>query len=321
MCEEQSMRISSVKIDISNEDILSIINEFVNVEPLKINEVIINQNITIKGKFESKIEINFEIVLEISEVKEKELALKVSKVKLSKIGIFRPIRSFVLKKGFQLINLDGLYSEKDKVIINLNRLLKDITFFDFNLSDVYVKKNEVKVEIQDIKISIKGEIIKALEEEIKEEIEENIPINKIEDSYNKGREVIKEKIPKNIRGVSDYLLIIPDLITLIYRLLKDNRVSIKTKLIISASLAYTCFPSDLIPDKIPFIGKIDDIAVMFFALSKIATDVPPNIILENWAGDDNLIESLKVGLGCVKDIFGVKNVEKIYNLIEELKTL
>ena len=53
MCEEQSMRISSVKIDISNEDILSIINEFVNVEPLKINEVIINQNITIKGKFES----------------------------------------------------------------------------------------------------------------------------------------------------------------------------------------------------------------------------------------------------------------------------
>ena len=94
------MRISSVKIDISNEDILSIINEFVNVEPLKINEVIINQNITIKGKFESKIEINFEIVLEISEVKEKELALKVSKVKLSKIGIFRPIRSFILKKGF-----------------------------------------------------------------------------------------------------------------------------------------------------------------------------------------------------------------------------
>ncbi len=315
------MRISSVKIDISNEDILSIINEFVNVELLKINEVIINQNITIKGKFESKIEINFEIVLEISEVKEKELALKVSKVKLSKIGIFRPIRSFVLKKGFQLINLDGLYSEKDKVIINLNRLLKDITFFDFNLADVYVKKNEVKVEIQDIKISIKGEIIKALEEEIKEEIEENIPINKIEDSYNKGREVIKEKIPKNIRGVSDYLLIIPDLITLIYRLLKDNRVSIKTKLIISASLAYTCFPSDLIPDKIPFIGKIDDIAVMFFALSKIATDVPPNIILENWAGDDDLIESLKVGLGFVKDIFGVKNVEKIYNLIEELKTL
>lgn len=316
------MRISSVKIDISNEDILSIINEFVNVEPLKINEVIINQNITIKGKFESKIEINFEIVLEISEVKEKELALKVSKVKLSKIGIFRPIRSFVLKKGFQLINLDGLYSEKDKVIINLNKLLKDITFFDFNLADVYVKKNEVKVEIQDIKISIKGEIIKALEEEeIKEEVEENIPINKIEDSYNKGREVIKEKIPKNIRGVSDYLLIIPDLITLIYRLLKDNRVSIKTKLIISASLAYTCFPSDLIPDKIPFIGKIDDIAVLFFALDRIAKDVPSNVILENWAGNDDLIEILKVGLDYVKDIFGVKNVEKLYDIVEEMTTL
>ena len=316
------MRISSLKIDISNEDILSIINEFVNIESIKINEVIINQNIIIKGKFENKIEINFEIALEISEVKEKELALKVAKVKLSKISIFRPIRSFVLKKGFQLINLEGLYSEKDKVIINLSKLLKDITFFDFNLADVYVKKNEVKVEIQDIKVSIKGEIIKALEEEeTKEEVKENIPINKIEDSYNKGREVIKEKMPKNIKKISDYLLVIPDLITLIYRLLKDNRVSIKTKLTISAALAYTCFPSDLLPDKIPFVGKIDDVAVIFFALSKIATDVPSNVILENWAGNDYLIECLKVGLSCVKDIFGVKNVEKIYNLIEELKAL
>ena len=60
------MRISSLKIDISNEDILSIINEFVNIESIKINEVIINQNIIIKGKFENKIEINFEIALEIS---------------------------------------------------------------------------------------------------------------------------------------------------------------------------------------------------------------------------------------------------------------
>jgi len=128
-------------------------------------------------------------------------------------------------------------------------------------------------------------------------------------------------MPKNIKKISDYLLVIPDLITLIYRLLKDNRVSIKTKLTISAALAYTCFPSDLLPDKIPFVGKIDDVAVIFFALSKIATDVPSNVILENWAGNDDLIEILKVGLSCVKDIFGVKNVEKIYNLIEELKAL
>ncbi|MDY4077796.1 MAG: DUF1232 domain-containing protein [Clostridium sp.] len=316
------MRISSVKVDISNEDILSIIEELLNVEGLKINELIVEQNIQIKGTYENKIKINFEGILEITEVKEKKLVLRLSKIKLSKLGIFRPIRSFILKKVFKFINLDGLFSDRDKIVIDLERLLKDITFVDFNISDVYIKGNVVKVEIEDIKFSIKGESIKTLEkDENEEEVKEDIQINKIEGTYNKGRNVIKEKLPQKVKEISDYLFIVPDLITLIYRLLKDNRVSIKTKLIVSASLAYTCFPSDLIPDKIPFIGKIDDIAVLFFALDRIAKDVPSNVILENWAGNDDLIEILKVGIDYVKDIFGVKNIEKLYEIVEEMATL
>ena len=316
------MRISSVKVDISNEDILSIIEEFLNVEGLKVNELIVKQNIQIKGTYENKIRINFEVILEISEVKEKKLVLRLGKVKVSKLMVFRPIRSFILKKGFKFINLDGLFSDRDKIVIDLERLLKDINFVDFNISDVYIKGNVVKVEIEDIKFSMKGEFIKTLEkEENKEEVKEDIQINKIEGAYNKGRNVIKEKLPQKVKGISDYLFIVPDLITLIYRLLKDNRVSIKTKLTVSASLAYTCFPSDLIPDKIPFIGKIDDIAVLFFALDRIAKDVPSNVILENWAGNDDLIEILKVGLDYVKDIFGVKNIEKLYDIVEEMSTL
>ncbi|MCI6189989.1 MAG: DUF1232 domain-containing protein [Clostridium sp.] len=316
------MRISSVKVDISNEDILSIIEEFLNVEGLKVNELIVKQNIQIKGTYENKIRINFEVILEISEVKEKKLVLRLAKVKVSKFGIFRPIRSFVVKKAFKFINLDGLFSDRDKIVIDLERLLKDITFVDFNISDVYIKGNVVKVEIEDIKFSMKGEFIKTLEEdENEEEVKEDIQINKIEGAYNKGRNVIKEKLPQKVKEISDYLFIVPDLITLIYRLLKDNRVSIKTKLIVSASLTYTCFPSDLIPDKIPFIGKIDDIAVLFFALDRIAKDVPSNVILENWAGNDDLIEILKVGLDYVKDIFGVKNIEKLYDIVEEMSTL
>lgn len=316
------MRISSVKIDISNEDILSIIEEFLNVEGLKINELIVEKNIIIKGTYENKIKINFEGILEITEVKEKKLVLRLAKVKVSKLGIFRLIRSFILKKAFKFINLDGLFSDRDKIVIDLERLLKDITFVDFNISDVYIKGNVVKVEIEDIKFSIKGELIKTLEkDENKEEVKEDIKINKIEGTYNKGRNVIKEKLPQKVKEISDYLFIVPDLITLIYRLLKDNRVSIKTKLTVSASLAYTCFPSDLIPDKIPFIGKIDDIAVLFFALDRIAKDVPSNVILENWAGNDDLIEILKVGIDYVKDIFGVKNVEKLYDIVEEMATL
>ena len=315
------MRISSVKIDISNEDILSIINEFIDIEGLKINELTVDENIIINGRYENKIGINFQGILEIAEVQEKKLGLKLAKVKVAKVGLFRPIRSFALKKAFKLINLDGLYSERDKIVIDLEKLLKDINFVDFNISDVYIRGNMVKVEVEDIKVSLKGELVKASEKEEVKETVENIPIEKIEGPYNKGREVIKDKLPEKVKGISDYIFVIPDLITLIYRLLKDNRVSMKTKIAVSASLAYTCFPSDLIPDKIPFIGKIDDVAVLLFALDRIAKDIPPNVILENWAGNDDLIEFLKVALDYVKDIFGVKNVEKLYDIVEEMSTL
>ena len=80
---------------------------------------------------------------------------------------------------------------------------------------------------------------------------------------------------------------------LLYRLLKDKRVSLKTKLIISGAIAYTAFPTDIIPDKIPFIGKVDEIAVIFFALERVIDDVPTKIILENWEGKNDFVFVIK----------------------------
>ncbi|MBM6839469.1 DUF1232 domain-containing protein, partial [Clostridium saudiense] len=35
--------------------------------------------------------------------------------------------------------------------------------------------------------------------------------------------------------------------------------------------AYIVVPTDIIPDKIPFIGKIDELAVAFFALNSLTS--------------------------------------------------
>ena len=40
----------------------------------------------------------------------------------------------------------------------------------------------------------------------------------------------------------------------------------KTKIIISGAVAYITVPCDIIPDKIPFIEKVDDIAIEIFKL-------------------------------------------------------
>lgn len=319
------MNISKVQVKITGNDILSAINDFVQVEGLNLSEVIIDKNIKVKGSFTKGLTVNFEGELEIIGVKEGKVHGKFSRFKAMKLGFFRPFRSLALRFGLKSLEDIGIIANKDEIIIDVNKILKKVPFVKLNISSVYINGQALVAEVENINLSLKGDL-KEDEEEVKVEVEgeEDLvvePVNKVEDVYTIGREIVKEKMPEKVQKISDYLLVVPDIVALIYRLLKDSRVKTKTKLSIAASLSYILFPTDLIPDKVPFIGKIDDIAVVFFALNRIATDVPMQIILESWAGKNELVYVLKNGLNYLVNFTGAKNVEKLYNVIEELTTL
>lgn len=317
------MKISGVQAQLVGSDILSIINEFVKVEGLELKEAIIDNAINIKGTFKKGVSIDFAGQLTIEKVENSIVTAKFSKLKLMKLGFFRPIRSLALKIGLGQLKISGIDATKDRVIIDIKNLLKDIPYVDIDLKALYIKGQALHAEVENINISLMGNIIKVEEPEVITEDEEKVeePINKVEDYYTLGRDKLQEKLPDGAKKISDYIFVVPDIVALICRMLKDSRVPIKTKLVVSASLAYVIFPTDLIPDKIPFIGKIDEIAVVFFALNRIATDVPTKVIQENWAGKDELVLVLKNGLEYVTNFTGAKNVEKLYNVVEELSTL
>lgn len=317
------MKISGVQAQLVGSDILSIINEFVKVEGLELKEAIIDNAINIKGTFKKGVSIDFAGQLTIEKVENSIVTAKFSKLKLMNLGFFRPIRSLALKIGLGQLKISGIDATKDRVIIDIKKLLKDIPYVDIDLKALYIKGQALHAEVENINISLMGNIIKVEEPEVITEDEEKVeePINKVEDYYTLGRDKLQEKLPDGAKKISDYIFVVPDIVALICRMLKDSRVPIKTKLVVSASLAYVIFPTDLIPDKIPFIGKIDEIAVVFFALNRIATDVPTKVIQENWAGKDELVLVLKNGLEYVTNFTGAKNVEKLYNVVEELSTL
>ena len=317
------MKISGVQAQLVGSDILSIINEFVKVEGLELKEAIIDNAINIKGTFKKGVSIDFAGQLTIEKVENSIVTAKFSKLKLMKLGFFRPIRSLALKIGLGQLKISGIDATKDRVIIDIKKLLKDIPYVDIDLKALYIKGQALHAEVENINISLMGNIIKVEEPDVITEDEEKVeePINKVEDYYTLGRDKLQEKLPDGAKKISDYIFVVPDIVALICRMLKDSRVPIKTKLVVSASLAYVIFPTDLIPDKIPFIGKIDEIAVVFFALNRIATDVPTKVIQENWAGKDELVLVLKNGLEYVTNFTGAKNVEKLYNVVEELSTL
>ncbi|MDU5105437.1 DUF1232 domain-containing protein [Clostridium sp.] len=325
------MNISSVKVALSGLDLLSMANEFVNVEGLNLQKIEIEDEIRLYGSFTKGITINFAVGVKLSRVEDGIVHGEVSFVKVAKLKIFSIARKAALKFALKSLEEKGISYKDGKVVINIKYLLKDVPYIDLDISDIYFTQDLINIDVSNINLSIKGTLIKEnpLGEEDKKKqseskedfelIEENIV--KVKDHYSRGRNFAVEKLPKKIKTYSDYLFIVPDMAALLYRLLKDKRVSTKTKIIISAAIAYTAFPRDIIPDKIPFIGKVDEIAVAFFALERIIDDVPIKVVLENWEGKNDIVFVIRNIIEYVVNFTGARNVEKIYNFIEEIVSL
>ncbi|NFO87621.1 DUF1232 domain-containing protein [Clostridium botulinum] len=320
------MKISNIKVKLLGEDLLSIINEFVKIDGLYINKINISNGIIIEGNLKKGINVEFSLKVEILELIDGKIICRLSNFKVMNLGLFRMIRSFILKKVIKDFNDKGITAEKDKISIDIRKILYDIPFVDFMLKEVFVKDKELWVDLEEINISLNGNLIK---EKVIEKVEENdiencnelIIVNKVRDNYSLGRELLSNKLPEKTKKFKEYIFLLPDIISLIYRLLKDRRVPIKTKLILSSAIAYITLPTDIIPNNIPFIGAIDEIGVAFFALNNIINDVPMNVIIENWEGKNEIITVLKSGLEYLINFTGAKNVEKLCLVITELTTL
>lgn len=318
------MNISSVKVTLTGQDLLSIINEFVSIEGLNLQKIEIEDEIRLYGSFTKGITINFTAGVKLSRIEDGIIHGEVSFFKVAKLKVFSIFRKAALKFALKSLEEKGISYNDGKVVINIKYLLKDVPYVDLDIADIYFTQDLLNVDVANINISIKGTLIKEIPvEEEKEEDGEVIDedIEKVKDYYSLGRNFAVEKLPKKIKTYSDYLFIVPDMAALLYRLLKDKRVSLKTKLIISGAVAYIAFPTDIIPDSIPFIGKVDEIAVAFFALERIIDDVPIKVVLENWEGKNDIVFVIRNIVEYVVNFTGARNVEKIYNFIEEIVSL
>jgi len=87
---------------------------------------------------------------------------------------------------------------------------------------------------------------------------------------------------KNPGQAFQFILNLPKIIKLIYRLFKDSRVPFYLKGILLLALAYAISPIDFIPDFImPVIGQIDDIFVLFVASKYFLKNCPALVVDEH----------------------------------------
>ena len=77
---------------------------------------------------------------------------------------------------------------------------------------------------------------------------------------------------------------IPDCLVLFRRLLADQRVPRRSRLLIIAMIAYLAMPIDLVPDFIPIAGQLDDLILVAVVLRAVLRAGGPDLLREHWPG-------------------------------------
>jgi uncharacterized membrane protein YkvA (DUF1232 family) len=67
---------------------------------------------------------------------------------------------------------------------------------------------------------------------------------------------------------------------LIWALIRDERTPIARKALLAGALGYLVLPGDLIPDRIPLIGGLDDLVVIVLAVDLFLDGVPSEVLGE-----------------------------------------
>lgn len=89
--------------------------------------------------------------------------------------------------------------------------------------------------------------------------------------------------PKDVAEAVELVRRLPTYIRLVWALLRDSRVPPPQKLILAGIVGYLLFPIDLIPDFIPVLGQLDDIAVVLLGLDLFIRSAPEEVVEEHLA--------------------------------------
>jgi uncharacterized membrane protein YkvA (DUF1232 family) len=85
---------------------------------------------------------------------------------------------------------------------------------------------------------------------------------------------------QDVRAVAGF---VPDCVVLFTRLIRDERLPKRHKLLVAALIPYLAMPFDLIPDFIPVAGQLDDAVLVALVLRRVVRR-DSGLVRELWPG-------------------------------------
>ena len=89
---------------------------------------------------------------------------------------------------------------------------------------------------------------------------------------------------------------LPNMLKLLFRLIKDHRVSKVDRILFGEVIAYVLMPADLLPDFMGVFGFADDLYLVGLALNRLFKHAGPRILLEHWEGHPRALGYLIEGI-------------------------
>lgn len=112
--------------------------------------------------------------------------------------------------------------------------------------------------------------------------------------YDRWRAALHRPLPGASPDLRDLLLALPDLVMLVLRLLRDERVRPGDKAIAVLGMAYVLSPVDLLPEFLfgP-LGLLDDAVVLAMTVSRLVNRVHPDVVRGHWSGQGDVLEAIQ----------------------------
>ena len=230
------------------------------------------------------------------------------------------LKELALQKAFEA--LPGEYRD-GTFFVDLAEVLQDVPV-QFDLAGVAVTPAGIRVSLRDVMAFPlqPGALISDVTETAL------VPVPSTEEArlpehqgyYQKLRDRVRQwttqKAPRWMQPLVPWVLAVPDFFVLMVRLARDERVPASVKVITGAVIAYFIMPIDLIPDMIPIIGEVDDVAVAIFALEQISRRVAPGLVQELWPGEGQVVDLVRSGVELFTRALPTRMLDSIRRLIK-----
>lgn len=228
------------------------------------------------------------------------------------------LKEQALQKAFE--PLPGHY-ENGTFIIDVAEVMDEVPI-SFSITAVHIRPEGVRILLSDVVAypfkpgGTAAEVSSAL---VPVPSTEEAEIPEHQDYYHRFRERVKrfaaEKAPGWVQPLLPWVLAAPDFFVLCVRLARDERVSPWAKVMAAVVVTYFISPVDLIPDILPIVGDVDDLAVALFALEQIAQRIPGDVVQELWPGEGRVLDFVKEGTRLFARVLPEKTLAAIRRLL------